>query len=49
MCCCRSKIAKCLITTFSIGTIFGGLAIGGLGFWLILNADSLLGSSVNEG
>ena len=48
MCCCRSKIAKCLITTFSVGTILGGLTIVALGFWLILNADSLLGSSSND-
>ena len=48
MCCCRSKIAKCLITTFSVGTILGGLTIGGLGFWFILDVDSLLGLSSNE-
>ena len=49
MCCCRSKIAKCLITTFSVGTILGGLTIGGLAFWLVLNVDSMLGASSNKG
>ena len=47
MCCCRSKIAKCIISTFSILTIFGGLAIIGVGFWLILTADNIIGDETN--
>jgi len=48
MCCCRSKIAKCLITTFAVGVILGGLTIIGLGFWLILNAGTVLGDTDNS-
>ena len=48
MCCCGSKIAKCMVTTFSIGTILGGLSVIGLGLFLIYNTDSLIGSQPSD-
>ena len=41
-------MAKCLVTTFSVATILGGLTVIGLGLWLIYNTDSLIGSQSSD-
>ena len=41
-------MAKCLVTTFSVATILGGLSVIGLGLWLIYSTDSLIGSQSND-
>jgi len=45
MCCCRTNIAKCIVTTSSVFTILGGVVIIIISLWLLLNADSTLGFS----
>ena len=42
-------ISKCIVSTFSILTILGGLAIISVGYWLILSADSLIGDATTSG
>lgn len=36
-----------MISTFSVFTILGGLSIIVIGFWLILDTDSLIGDTSN--